>query len=161
MRLGLLVSVACLLVAGCGDLASPTGPQAPAVEASALQAAVRDPRVRRFYAARQWRPAWTREAEDSLRAALDRADRHGLKPDEFRRPLAAAREGAAREAALSLAALSYAEALARGRTDPTRLNGIYEIPRPVPNLAEGLERVLAGNGDVRGWGECLAPQDAD
>ena len=161
MRLGLLVSVACLLVAGCGDLAGPTGPQAPAVEASALQAAVRDPRVRRFYAARQWRPAWTREAEDSLRAALDRADRHGLKPDEFRRPLAAAREGAAREAALSLAALSYAEALARGRTDPTRLNGIYEIPRPDPNLAEGLERALAGNGDVRAWVESLAPQDAD
>ena len=64
---------------------------------------------------------WTAEAEASLTALLGTADRHGLNADEFRRPLAAAREGAAREAALSLAALNYAEALARGLrrwTDP-------------------------------------------
>ncbi len=133
----------------------------PAVEASALQGAVRDLRVRRFYEARQWRPAWTNEAEASLNAALAAADRHGLKPDDYRAPLATAREGAAREAALSLAALGYADALARGRTDPTRLHGIYEIPRPEPDLTGGLERVLAGNGDVRAWVEGLAPQDTD
>ncbi len=163
MRLRVLTAAAALLaLAACsGGPATPPGPQAPAVEASALQGAVRDPRVRRFYAARQWRPAWTQEAEASLSAALNQADRHGLRPDEFRRPLANAREGAAREAALSLAALSYAEALARGRADPTRLETIYEIPRPSPDLIAGLERVLAGNGDVRGWIDGLAPQDAD
>ena len=163
MRLGLLASAAFLLaLAACSsEPPPPAGPQAPAVEASALQGAVRDPRVRRFYEARQWRPAWTAEAEASLNAALGAADRHGLEPGEYRAPLANAREGAAREAALSLAALTYGEALARGKTDPVRLESIYEIPRPNPELGAGLERVLAGNGDVRGWLEGLAPQDAD
>src|SRR5207237_5774789 len=105
VRLRVLTAAALLALAACsGEPATPPGPQAPAVEASALQAAVRDPRLRRFYEARQWRPAWTQEAEASLNAALGDAVRHGLSPEEFRRPLANAREGAAREAALSLAA---------------------------------------------------------
>jgi murein L,D-transpeptidase YcbB/YkuD len=161
VRLRVLTAAALLALAACGGEPTPTGPQAPAVEAGALQAAVRDARVRRFYEARQWRPAWTQEAEASLNAALGEADRHGLNPDDFRRPLATARDGAAREAALSLAAFSYAEALARGRTDPTRLERNYEIPRPDPDLVAGLEQVLSGTGDVRGWVRGLAPQDAD
>jgi murein L,D-transpeptidase YcbB/YkuD len=162
VRLRVLTAAALLALAACsGEPAPPPGPQAPAVEASALQGAVRDPRVRRFYAARQWRPAWTHEAEASLNAALNEADRQGLNPDDYRRPLATARDGAAREAALSLAALSYAEALARGRTDPRQLERIYEIPRPEPDLTGGLEQVLMGNGDVRTWVNGLAPQDAD
>lgn len=161
VRLRLLTAAALFALAACGGDSPPPGPQAPAVEASALQGAVRDARVRRFYEARQWRPAWTHEAEASLNAALNEADRHGLNPDDYRRPLTAARDGAAREAALSLAALSYAEALARGKTDPTRLERIYEIPRPEVDLAAGLERILMGNGDVRGWVNGLAPQDAD
>jgi L,D-transpeptidase YcbB len=162
VRLRFLTAAALIALAACStDPGVPPGPQAPAVEADALRAAVSDPAVRRFYEARQWRPAWTEEAEASLNAVLGEADRHGLKPDDFRAPLARAREGAAREAALSLAALSYAGALARGRTDPTRLERIYEIPRPDPDLAAGLERALAGNGDVRTWILGLAPQDAD
>jgi murein L,D-transpeptidase YcbB/YkuD len=162
VRLRVLTAAALFALAACGgEPAPPPGPQAPAVEASALQGAVRDPRVRRFYEARQWRPAWTAEAEASLNAALGEADRHGLKPDDFRRPLATARAGAAREAALSLAALTYAEALGRGRTDPTQLERFYEIPRPSPDFTAGLERAVAGNGDVRGWILGLAPQDAD
>ena len=161
VRFGLLVAAFLTLAACSGEPALPPGPQAPAVEASALRGAVRDARVRRFYEARHWRPAWTSEAEASLNAALGAADRHGLRPEDYRAPLATAREGAAREAALSLAAISYAEALARGRTDPTQLHRIYEIPRPNPDLTGGLERVLAGNGDVRAWLEGLAPQDAD
>ena len=161
MRSTVLIAAGLLALAGCTSPEAPTGPQAPAVEAGALQGAARDARVRRFYEARQWRPAWTAEAEASLNAALNDAERHGLNADDFRRLLANAREGAAREAALSLAALSYAEALARGRTDPTRLERFYEIPRPSPDLNAGLGRVLAGNGDVRGWVNGLAPQDAD
>jgi len=156
VRLRVLTAAALLALAACsGEPATPPGPQAPAVQASALQGAVRDPRVR------QWRPAWTHEAEASLNAALNEADRQGLNPDEYRRLLANARDGAAREAALSLAALSYAEALARGKTDPRQLERIYEIPRPEPDLTGGLERVLMGNGDVRTWVNGLAPQDAD
>jgi murein L,D-transpeptidase YcbB/YkuD len=162
VRLRVLTAAALLALAACsGEPAPPPGPQAPAVEASALQGAARDPRVRHFYETRQWRPAWTHEAEVSLNAAIAEADRQGLNPDEYRRPLAGARDGAAREAALSLAALSYADALARGKTDPTRLERTYEIPRPEVDLTAGLERVLAGNGDVRTWVNGLAPQDAD
>ena len=49
----------------------------------------------------------------------------------------------AHDAALTLAALSYAEALARGRTDPTRLSRPYTLPRPNPDLAAGLSGALA------------------
>src|SRR5205085_11929364 len=54
-----------------------------------------------------------------------------------------------------------AEALGRGKTDPRRLEAIYDIPRPEPDLAGALEQVLSGDGDVRHWLDALAPQDAD
>ena len=83
MRLRVLTAALLLALAACsGEPAAPPGPQAPAVEAGALQAAVRDARVRRFYEARQWRPAWTQEAEASLNAALGEADDLGADASE-------------------------------------------------------------------------------
>lgn len=162
MRFGPWIAACLIALSACAaEPAAPPGPQVPAVEAAALKAAVTDRRVRSFYEARQWRPAWTREAETSLTNALGEAEKHGLKPDDYRAPLARARGAAAREAALSLAALSYGEALARGKTDPARLERIYEIPRPEADLARGLDGALAGNGEVKAWLERLAPQDAD
>lgn len=154
------IAAALVALSACTDAPpGPTGPVPPAVEASALRSAATDPRVARFYAARQWRPAWTAEAETALKAAIREADKHGLKPDDFLAGLARARTPQAREAALSLAAISYAEALARGRVDPSRIEGVYEIPRPNPDLAAGLNEALGG--DLRRWFNGLAPQDAD
>lgn len=104
--------------------------------------------------------AWTRENEAALVAAIGEAARHGLDGDAFLRPLRGARSPAARDAALRLAALSFAGALARGRTDPARIRGPYGVPRPNPDLAAGLERALA-RGGVGDWLGGLAPQDEE
>lgn len=154
------IAAVSIALSGCTQAPqTPAGPQAPAVEAGALRAAATDPRVTRFYEAREWRPAWTPEAEAALRAAIGGADRHGLDKQDYLGPLARTRTPEAREAALSLAALAYAEALARGRADPAKLETIYEIPRPNPDLAAGLNRALGG--DLGRWIDGLAPQDAD
>jgi murein L,D-transpeptidase YcbB/YkuD len=146
-------------LAACGKEEA-SAPAAAAGDPAALRTAVHDPRVTRFYESRQWRTAWTPEAEAALRAAIGGAGRHGLAGDDFLRPLARAGTPAARDAALSLAALSFAEALARGRTDPRRLQRVYTLPRPDPDLAAGLNRALAGN-KLAGWLDGLAPQDAE
>jgi murein L,D-transpeptidase YcbB/YkuD len=155
---------AMLALAGCDNIAGGGGAegssQAPQIAAGELQAAVSDPRVRRFYDARQWQPAWGEEQARALTAAIEDARRHGLDPRRFLRDVNAASGPAAREAALSLAAIAYGEALARGQTDPTRVNEIYEIPRPEADVAAGLARAVE-QGNAPQWLAGLAPQDAE
>ncbi len=93
----------------------------------------------------------------ALIAAIGEAERHALDRDAFIDPVLRAHGDSARDAALSLAALSYAEALAKGRTDPGRIHDVYTVPRPDPDLAAGLDRALQG-GDVKTWLTGLAPQ---
>lgn len=124
------------------------------------------------------RTAWTPASEAALVAAIGEAGRHALDQDAFLGPVEAARSPAARDAALSLAALSYAEALARGRTDPARLRGLapqdeeYRLlsqayveangqvaqaqGRPPPALLERA-RALAVNLERRRWLERAPP----
>jgi murein L,D-transpeptidase YcbB/YkuD len=64
------------------------------------------------------------------------------------------------DAALTRAALAYAHALAEGATNPRKLYDFYTIPRPHPDLKQGLAVALQ-KGDVAGWLESLAPQDAN
>ena len=160
---------ACLLLAcaGCGNLnGGGDGGEGVAavrpsqVTAEELRAAVRDPRLVRFYEARAWAPAWTAETAPTLVAAIGEAPRHGLDPDAFLGAAAQSEAPVAREAALSLAALSFAEALARGRVDPARLHRGYDLPRPDADIAAGLNRALE-QGDVPGWLAGLAPQDEE
>jgi murein L,D-transpeptidase YcbB/YkuD len=153
------VAGALIALAGCGQ---PAGqPAGTAAEANAdLRSAVSDPRVARFYEARGWQTAWTRESEAALTAAIGEAERHALDHDAFLGPIRQAPAGAARDAALSLAAISYAEALARGKTDPARLRDVYTLPRPDPNLAAGLAGALEA-GNLAEWLGGLAPQDAE
>jgi murein L,D-transpeptidase YcbB/YkuD len=140
-------------IAGCE---SKSGVQPSQVEAGALQAAVDDPQVRAFYQARQWRPAWDGKSEKALLDAIGQAPAHGLKPDLFlKRPLAG--DANAREAALTAAAIRYASALARGYADPSKIGKIYTIPRPKPNVVQGLTQALQG-GDPGAWFASLAPQ---
>lgn len=131
------------------------------VTPEALQAAVTDERVKAFYQARNWQPAWNSETAPGLVDAIQSgAVRHGLGPRLFLADVEAANDPAKREAGLSLAAIAYAEALARGRVDPSKLWEVYELPRPDAKVAEGLNQALE-QGQLAAWFDGLAPQDAE
>jgi L,D-transpeptidase YcbB len=100
---------------------------------------------------------WTAPNEAALLGALGEAGRHGLDPEQFLRGIPPAGR-AGRDEALRRAALSYAEALARGRTDPARIRAPYTVPRPEVDLAAGLDAALA-HGGIGQWLAGLAPQD--
>ena len=157
------VAAGLIALAGCGEPSGQgSGPAANGPDAAtlALRAAATDPRAARFYEARGWRTAWTRQSEDELLRAIGAAEQHGLDKGAFLTPIQQASAGAAHDAALSLAALSYAEALARGRTDPTRIRSPYTLTRPAPDLVAGLAGAL-DHGQLAGWLAGLAPQDEE
>ena len=63
MRGKLLAAAALIVLAGCGTPeASSTNQAAAPIDAQALRAAAGDGPARRFYEARDWRPAWSAEA---------------------------------------------------------------------------------------------------
>lgn len=165
--LKLRMSVAALLAATACDQGPPQlgdrGADAVAprkVSAQELQAAVSDPRVRRFYEARGWQAAWNEDDARALTAALREAPRHALEAVQFLKDGDEARDPVAREAALSLAAVSYAEALSNGRVDPKRLFEVYTLPMPSVDVAAGLNAALE-RGEVDSWLSGLAPQDEE
>jgi L,D-transpeptidase YcbB len=66
-----------------------------------------------------------------------------------------------RFATLTDAGLRYAEALAHGYADPTKLIDVYTIPRPAAqNLRQGLAQAIQ-NGNVGEWLASLAPQTGE
>ena len=161
MRAKIWLAAGLIALAGCGGQSGQgSGPAAngPDAAAAALRAAATDPRAARFYEARGWRTAWTRQSEEELIRAIGGAEQHGLDKSTFLAPVQQAGSGAAHDAALSLAALGYAEALARGRTDPARIRPPYTLPRPAPDLAAGLGGAL-DHGQLTPWLAGLAPQD--
>lgn len=167
MKAKILIAAALVALGACannsqsGDGGNGVAAVRPSqVTAEELRAAVSDPRLRQFYEARSWQPVWNAEASEALVAAIGAAPRHGLDRRMFLAEAERNDAPAAREAALSLAALSYANALARGRTDPERLRDVYELPRPEVDVAAGLTEALEG-GYVGGWLNGLAPQDAE
>jgi murein L,D-transpeptidase YcbB/YkuD len=151
-----------LLVTGVGHQVATAAepPVAASPQSASLRAAVADPRVRRFYELRQWRPAWSREAGQALVQTIGQGRRHGFDPARFLGPVEAAGDGASREAALSLAAINYAQALAIGLAEPDKLHGIYTLDRPRMDVSAGLARAVDSR-NVAGWLESLAPQDAE
>lgn len=165
MRTRYWVAAALIALAGCGQQdgqngAPPAESQADATAAALRGAAASDPRAVRFYEARGWRIAWTPAAEVELVRAIGGAEQHGLDKAAFLGPIQQAGSPGAHDAALSLAALSYAEALARGRTDPARIRRAYSLPRPDPDLAAGLAGALDRH-QLGAWLAGLAPQDAE
>ena len=97
---------------------------------------------------------WSKSTADQLRDTLNKRAAHGLDKMNFEVP------AGEDEAALTKAALAYAGALARGATDPTKLYDVYNVPRPNPDLKQGLAQALQ-QGKVGEWLESLAPQDAN
>jgi murein L,D-transpeptidase YcbB/YkuD len=149
----LLLALLILSISACGSGFPFGGRKA---DGSALQSAVNDPQARAFYQSRQWKNAWDKKSEKALLAIIANAPANGLKPDLFlKQPLP--RDSAGREAALTAAALRYASALARGYSDPTKISPVYTIPRPNPDLANGLAAALA-KGDLEQWYASLPPQ---
>ncbi|MBA3677338.1 MAG: L,D-transpeptidase family protein [Sphingosinicella sp.] len=168
MRSSLIgVSIAALLaVTACdkgptllGDEAADSV-QPNEVSPDQLRSAVSDQRVRKFYAARDWKAAWNEDQARELTEALREAPRHGLEAVKFLREGDAAKSPAEREAALTLAALSYASALANGQVDPHKVWKIYSVPMPKVDIEKGLAEAI-GKGDVGPWLAGLAPQDAE
>src|SRR5688572_12465854 len=153
---GLLLGI--VLVSGCDSGGERSGaPSAPAVASSDLKAAVSDAQTKAFYEKRNWAPAWSRKDEQALKAVIDARAGHGLDRLDYW-PEPGGQQPAAREAMLTQAALRYADALARGAADPTKLHELYELKRPATDVAAGLQQALA-SGDVTGWLNGLAPQD--
>ncbi|HYG25510.1 MAG TPA: L,D-transpeptidase family protein [Caulobacteraceae bacterium] len=110
--------------------------------------------------ASQQQLAWNKRTAESLRAALREANRHGLDATPLLKRIDSAKGDIAYQTALNSAALTYARALSTGAVDPDKLFGIYTLDRPTSDLSGGLARALQ-RGDVRGWLESLAPQDAE
>jgi murein L,D-transpeptidase YcbB/YkuD len=103
-------------------------------------------------------PHWTRATARQLRDAIGNRAAHGLDRISFD---VGGKPGSAEgDAALTRAALAYASALAEGATDPKKFYDPYTIPRPHPDLKQGLAAALQKK-DVAGWLESLAPQDAN
>lgn len=99
---------------------------------------------------------WTDAGARQLRAAIDKRAAHGLDHLSFGSgdKVADTRD----DGRLTETALAYANALARGASDPGKLFQIYSVPRPQPDLRRGLAEALAA-GDLGEWLESLAPQD--
>ena len=128
------------------------------VTADALQSAVGDDHVRRFYEAGQWSAVWDRPQARALVEAIGQAEAHGLSKDLF--ITADGSSPAEREALLTKAALDYASALANGRVDPTKIHEVYTVPRPRVDVTAGLRQAIA-NEQVPQWLASLAPQTAE
>jgi murein L,D-transpeptidase YcbB/YkuD len=94
---------------------------------------------------------WNAKLEKQLRDAIANAPANGLKPELFLK--GDGQDGPA----LTEAALKYAEALAHGYSDPTKIFPVYTIPRPSGDVRQGLVQAIQ-SGDVTGWLNSLPPQ---
>lgn len=164
------VSLAALLAGGC-DFVSTSGGggtssgqtvqvDPKAVTAADLQAAVSDPRVKKFYEARGWQAVWTGERAQELTAAFDDAAAHAIDAKSFADKATKGSSAAEREAGLTLAAIEYGQALATGAVDPRKLFEVYTVPMSKGDVTGGLAQAVE-KGGVRQWLASLAPQDAE
>lgn len=96
---------------------------------------------------------WNRAATRQLRDAIDRRAVHGLDRMRF-----AVDDAGRDDEALTETALAYANALAKGASDPRKLYRIYTLPQPRPDLPRGLAEAVKAR-EVDRWLEGLAPQD--
>lgn len=164
-RLAAATALAMLAATGCssGGGGGTTNGQAQAegVAPEALQAAVgEDEDLRRFYEARQWQSAWNDKATEELNAAFGNAVRHGIDPKLFTDEAGRGNSPVEREVARTRAALSYANALAHGRTDPKRVFNVYTLPRNQVDVPAGLATAV-NEGKAADWIQSLAPQDEE
>jgi murein L,D-transpeptidase YcbB/YkuD len=94
---------------------------------------------------------WNSKLEKQLRDIIANAPANGLKPDLFLK--GSGQDGPA----LTQAALKYAEALAHGYSDPTKIFPVYTIPRPSGDVRQGFQEAMQ-KGDLTSWFNSLPPQ---
>lgn len=165
-----MISAALIAITVCGNGGSAKAEadsvdSAPAATATAsdsvrpseLRAAVSDEQVRRFYEKRDWRAAWTGDGASLASSALEGAERHGLRAGMFLDPKSQTGSAAHREAALTGAVISYATALATGRTDPKKIRDLYTLARPTTDVVPGLVKAVE-TGNVAEHLNSLAPE---
>ena len=99
---------------------------------------------------------WNGKIDKQLREAIAQAPANGLKPELFLKEELPSGD-AERQQALTAAVLAYAEALAHGYADPTKLAEVYTIPRPGADVRKGLARAIQ-DGNVGQWLASLTPQ---
>ncbi|MEA3060419.1 MAG: L,D-transpeptidase YcbB [Sphingomonadales bacterium] len=161
-KLVVCVSLAALLAGGCNVVGGGNGQALQTdvknVSAADLQAAVKDPRVKRFYEARGWAAVWTTDLVKDLSGAFADAEHHALQGAAYVREVKEGTTPAEREAALTLNALDYADALANGAVDPRKVFDPYAVERNKVDVVAGLQQAVQG-GKVREWLASLAPQD--
>ena len=94
---------------------------------------------------------WNGKLKKQLREIIADAPANGLKPELF------LKGGAEDEAALTQAALKYAQALAHGYSDPTKIYPVYTIPRPSADVQQAFVQAMK-SGDLTSWFASLPPQ---
>ncbi len=116
------------------------------------------PALGRFYAMRNYAPAWVDAPAHvtALLAALAEAPRHGLSfPVAKSLQTGSGIAAASRDVALTRLALDYATALASGSVRPETFETDWAIPAPTFDAAAGLKTAL--DHDLVAWYAGLAP----
>lgn len=99
---------------------------------------------------------WNDKTEKQLLDAIKQAPANGLKPELFLQG-DLPKDDSQRYAMLTQAGLRYAEALAHGYADPTKLIDVYTIPRADGDVRQGLAQAIQ-NGTVSEYLASLPPQ---
>ena len=94
---------------------------------------------------------WNGKLKKQLREIIANAPANGLKPDLF------LKGDGQDDAALTQAALKYAEALAHGYSDPSKIYPVYTIPRASADVQQGFSQAMQ-SGDLTTWFNSLPPQ---
>lgn len=117
------------------------------------------PDVRAFYEQNGWRPVWTDQRTQELRAAMMQAERHGLSYEDWLDFDSVVRDDpSAREMRTTWGALAYARILSEGRVHPEQVEDLWEMDKNRVDLPAGLNAAIGGNRLAQ-WYEELAPND--
>ncbi len=142
-----------------GQAAAAPAPNWVQATPEALQGAQLDARVRAFYEARAWRPAWTAQSAAQLQTAVKDLPRHGVDPARLTADIAV-EDTTAREIALTQTALAYGDILAHGLINPATVFEIFALKRNTFSVDATLS-VALDKRRLADWLASLPPQDEE
>jgi murein L,D-transpeptidase YcbB/YkuD len=172
------LAVAALLAAGCATAPPPQDPEAAVARVlreriaaagdTAPVAGTLPAALSRFYGARAWRPAWSRNRAVELVAAVRAAPADGLRPADYPldsiralldRPASGPADVAALDLLLSGTFLLYAEHVSSGRFTPWSADTMWSAAPASVDLAAALA-LATDSGPVASVLRGLAPPHA-